>query len=169
MKTAAILTSGFNCSIGALALILWTDLLPGCAANEAYRNASDYPAAPNAAATEQATGGNAPAEGSIWDYRGVTLFGDAFQNTLMVRHRRLVLIMSESQLDLGPINLNSFNEYEVPPSYFQRAWPAITTMTFRFSPDFDSVTETQIMNYQGRCVAGDCANNVSTLTYKARR
>lgn len=110
-----------------------------------------------------------PEEGAIWDKKGVNARGEAFQVNLMIRHEHLIMVLPRGgQLDLGAVRLNAYNEYEVPPALFRRAWPAISTMTFKFSADFKSVTETDVMDYQGRCVAGDCANNVSTGTYYRR-
>lgn len=111
-----------------------------------------------------------PPEGAIWDYHGTDFFGDPFQNTLMVHHGDLLLVLPKGeQLDLGPIKLNAYNEYEVPAQYFQQEWPDITSMTFKFSADFSSVTETELMHYHGDCAAGNCANNVETSTYTLRQ
>jgi hypothetical protein len=108
-------------------------------------------------------------EGAIWDYQGVDLYGHNFQNSLMIRHGHLINVLSDgSQLDYGAVTLNSYNEFEVRPARFKPAFPAVGTMTFKFGPDFSSVTETHIMNFGGRCVAGDCSNNVVTLTYQRR-
>jgi hypothetical protein len=108
-------------------------------------------------------------EGAIWDYQGVDLYGHNFQNSLMIRHGHLVNVLSDgSQLDYGAVTLNGYNEFEVRPAKFKAAFPAIATMTFKFSPDFSSVTETHIMNFGGKCVAGNCSNNISALTYQRR-
>jgi hypothetical protein len=108
-------------------------------------------------------------EGAIWDYQGVDLYGHNFQNSLMIRHGNLINILSDGQqLDYGAVKLNGYNEFEVRPANFKAAFPAIQTMTFKFSPDFSSVLETHIMNYGGRCVAGNCSNNINTLTYQRR-
>lgn len=112
--------------------------------------------------------GGTPDEGMIWDKKGTTLFGDPFQVTLMIHHGHLIQVDDGSQRDYGPIQLNQYSEYEVPSALFKTYFPAIDSMTFKFSADLESVTETLIMNYNGRCVAGDCTNSVETSTYHKR-
>lgn len=109
-------------------------------------------------------------EGAIWDHRGVNLAGARFQISLTIRHGHLLMILPRGEvLDCGAVELNGYNEFEAPNANFRSAFPAVSTMTFKFSQDFSSVIETDIMNYQGRCVGGNCENNISTVDYNIRR
>jgi hypothetical protein len=110
---------------------------------------------------------NVPADGTTWVHRGKNMYGAAFQTSLTVRHGHLIITLAKgSQLDWGVIELDENNEFVVMPELHRRPFPAIERMTFKFSPDFNTVRETDVMNYQGRCVAGDCSSNVVDVDYQ---
>lgn len=113
--------------------------------------------------------GNAPADGTTWVHQGVNLAGAAFQTSLTVRRGHLICTLAKGgQLDWGVIELDENNEFVVMPELHRRPFPAIERMTFKFSPDFNTVRETDVMNYQGRCVAGNCSSNVIDIDYQRR-
>lgn len=115
-----------------------------------------------------ALAGNAPAEGTIWDYNGKSYFGDPVHNVIMVDHGHLVEILDGGdQMDLGSLTLDDYGEYVVPSQFYKNRYPTIGKMTFRFSADFSSVRETMIEDTSS-CVAGNC-NSVDTADFTLRQ
>lgn len=108
-------------------------------------------------------------EGAIWDRQYVDALGDPAHTTIMIEHGEILTVTETgSQHNYGHVVLNGYNEYEVPQELNPNG--AYQTMTFRFSPDFSTVTMVYVtkVDISKGCVAGDCGNPVVTAVFQRR-
>jgi tetratricopeptide (TPR) repeat protein len=80
-----------------------------------------------------------------WVHGARNLFGDYFENTLVVQQGKLVLILPKGGRVVWGYVSSSF-ELDADPEVIRRNWPAVASMKYKFSQDFASVSETTTLN-----------------------